>query len=157
ANAAAAILVSDDSAIRNAVPRVLRSLVRVDESGRSSRRYAALAEFADDPAQKRLVQHLVDARLCVTDERDGEPVVAFAHDSLLQSLPVLTDWLRQEAGLLQTRELAQRETQLWQQHEEADSWLATSDKLVLFRTLQAAAVPLPQPVQEFVRRSQRRV
>jgi len=157
AKAASAVLNSDEPDLQRAMPRVFRCLVSVDDTGRASRRYAALTEFAADPLQNRIVQRLVDSRLCVTDERDGEPVVAFAHDSLLSSLPVLTEWLQQEAGLLQTRELAQRETRLWQQHEESDDWLAASDKLVLFKTLEAAEVPLQGPVTEFVRRSQRRV
>jgi WD40 repeat protein len=157
AKAAAAVLKSDDADLQRAVPRVFRSLVSVDDAGRASRRYVSLAEIAQDPVQKRLVARLVDARLCVTDERDGEPVVAFAHDSLLRTLPMLTDWLKLETGLLQTRELAQRETRMWQQHDGADSWLATSDKLVLFKSLEAANLPLPGAVRDFMQRSRRRV
>jgi WD40 repeat protein len=156
ATTAQAVL-STEAADSRAVPRLFRSLVSVDEAGHASRRYASLSEISQDPTQQRLTHRLVEARLCVTDQRDGEPVVAFAHDSLLRTLPAITDWLKQEAGLLQTRELAQREARLWQQHGEADSWLATSDKLLLFKSLDTAEVVLSDAVREFIRRSQRRV
>jgi WD40 repeat protein len=136
---------------------LFRSLVRIDESGIATRRYAPMSEIQADPPQQDLVVRLVQARLCVTDERDGEPVVAFAHDALLRSLPALTDWLKDEAGLLQTRELAQRDSKLWQQHGQSDAWLASSDKLVLFKTLHSAQMTLRPDVEEFLARSQRQV
>ena len=157
ATAAEAVLRAEDTESQRTVARVFRSLVSVDEVGRASRRYALLAEIAPNPADKRLTLRLVEARLCVTDRREGEAVVAFAHDSLLRALPALTAWLRQEAGLLQTRELAQREARLWQQHGEADSWLATPDKLAMFETLEAAEIALPNPIRDFIQRSRQRV
>ena len=69
------------------------------------------------PAQGKILSQLIETRLCVTDQRDAQAVVAFAHDSLLQSLPALIDWLKREAGLLQTRELAQRETEPVNRHQ----------------------------------------
>jgi tetratricopeptide (TPR) repeat protein len=138
-------------------PRIFRCLVSVDEWGNAARRYAPVSEVADDPAQQRLLQRFIEARLCVTDQRGGQAVVAFAHDTLLATLPALTEWLQLETGLMQTRELAQRETRSWQQHGEADDWLAAADKLAAFETLEAARVALPAPVQTFIERSRRRV
>ena len=157
ATTAEAVLKAEATDSQRAVPRLFRTLVSVDEFGHATRRYAPMAEIAEDSAQKRLVSHLVEARLCVTDQRDEQPVVAFAHDTLLGTLPALTDWLKQEAGLLQTRELAQRETRLWQQHGQSDAWLAASDKLVVFKTLEAAEIALPPPTRTFIERSARRV
>jgi WD40 repeat protein len=157
ATAAESVLQAEDAHSQHALPRVFRSLVSVDEVGRASRRYAPLAEIARHPIQLRITLRLVEARLCVTDQRDGEPVAAFAHESLLRTLPALIDWLKQEAGLLQTRELAQRERQLWHQHGEADSWLASADKLLAFKELETADIAIPEPVRDFVRRSERRV
>ena len=154
---AAAVLNTNDPESRRAVPRVFRSLVGVDDSGRASRRYARIAEIRQDPPQKTLLDRLVKARLCVTDQRDGEPVVAFAHDAVLWTLPALTDWLKEETGFLQTRELAQRETQLWQQHGKLDAWLASADKLIAFKALDAAAIGLSDSVREFIARSERQV
>ena len=157
ATTAQTVLESDDAQSQRALPLLFRSLVRVNESGRATRRYAAMSEFDGHTRQGKLVQRLVAARLCATDERDGEAVVAFAHDSLLRTLPPLVKWLKQEAGLLQTRELAQRETRLWGEHGESDDWLAGADKLIALKTLNAADVALPEPVRRYIQRSEQRV
>lgn len=137
--------------------RVFRSLVSVDETGRAVRRYAPIAEVDEDATQQRLLSQLVEARLCVTDQRVGEPVVAFAHDSLLLTLPALTDWLKEEGGLLQTRELAEHETRLWLENGRSDAWLAATDKVVSFKAVKAAGIPLTAEVGTFIERSSRRV
>jgi tetratricopeptide (TPR) repeat protein len=153
----AAVLNADGEESSRSAPRLFRSLVSVDDSGRATRRYAPLADVTGDAAQGRLLSRLLEARLCVTDQRDGQAVVAFAHDTLLQTLPALIDWLKEEAGLLQTRDLAQRETRLWEQRDHADSWLAPADKVAAFRTLQDAGIVLPDSVRSFIERSDRRV
>jgi len=160
ATAAAAVLAAagggaPDDGTRT-LPRLFRSLVSVDDTGRATRRYAPLTDVTADPGQKALLDRLIASRLCVTDQRDGHPVVAFAHDTLLNTLPALTDWLNREAGLLQTRELAQRDTHLWQTHGESDDWLAAADKLASFQTLEAADIVLPVGVRTFIERSARR-
>jgi hypothetical protein len=157
ATRAAGILSAEGEESQRAAQRVFRSLVSVDDAGNASRRYAPAAELGADAAQQRLVQRFIEARLCVSDQRNDQAVVAFAHDTLLKTLPALTEWLQRETGLLQTRELAQRETHAWQQHAEADDWLAAADKLAAFETLEAAEVVLPDPVRNFIDRSRRRV
>jgi WD40 repeat protein len=157
ASTAKQILDLDTAESERTAHRVFRSLVRVDEFGRAARRYALTAEIAEDPAQARLVARLVEARLCVTDQRDAQAVVAFAHDTLLHTLPALTDWLKQEAGMLQTREQAHREAGLWQQHGRSSDWLATPDKLGAFEVLVAANIPLSPGVRSFINRSRRQV
>ncbi len=137
--------------------RVFRSLVSVDETSRAVRRYAPIAEITRDASDKALVTRLVNARLCITDRRDGEPVVAFAHDSLLITLSALTQWLKEEGALLQTRELAERETRLWREHGESDSWLAAVGKVAAFNALEAAEIPLAVDVRTFISRSQSQV
>jgi tetratricopeptide (TPR) repeat protein len=140
-----------------AAQRLFRSLVSVDDLGNATRRYARLSELSGDPAQFDLLQRFIAARLCVADQRGGEAVVAFAHDTLLQTLPALTAWLQRETGLMQTRDLAQRETQSWQQHGMSDDWLAAADKLAAFERLEVAGVVLPDSVGDFIARSRRRV
>jgi WD40 repeat protein/TPR repeat protein len=157
ATTADAVLKAEAVDLQRALPHLFRILVNVDEVGGAFRRYAPIAEIAQDPAQKRLLLRLVEARLCVTDQREGEAVVAFAHEALLRTWPVLIDWLQQEAGLLQTRELAQRETRLWQQHGQSDDWLAAADKLAAFKQLETAGIALSEPVGTFIDRSARRV
>jgi tetratricopeptide (TPR) repeat protein len=157
ANTAERVLAAGGSDSERAIPRLFRSLVSVDDSGRATRRYAPIADITGDPTQGRILSRLIETRLCVTDQRDAQAVVAFAHDSLLQSLPALIDWLKREEGLLQTRELAQRETALWQQHGESADWLAPADKLAGFQALQAAEIVLPAGVSTFIARSAQRV
>jgi tetratricopeptide (TPR) repeat protein len=157
ATTAATVLSADGRAAQSSVPRLFRSLVSVDEFGHATRRYAPLSEITQDETQRKLLSSLIDTRLCVTDQRDGQAVVAFAHDTLLQTLPMLIDWLNQEAGLLQIRELAQRDAYLWQQHAESEVWLAGADKLTLFNSIEAAQIVLPEAVHRFIDRSAQRV
>jgi WD40 repeat protein len=137
--------------------QVFRSLVSVDELGVAFRRYAPMSEFLEHSTEKRLLLQFVAARLCVTDQREGQAVAAFAHEALLRTWPAIIDWLRREAGLLQTRELAQRETRQWQLHGQSDDWLAGADKLVAFNQIMTAGIALPEPVRTFVERSAYRV
>ena len=157
ATTAARLLSAEGADTRRTIPRLFRSLVSVDDTGHATRRYAPLVDISGDPAQNRILLRLIEARLCVTDQREGQAVVAFAHDTLLHTLPALIDWLKEEAGLLQTRELAQRETQQWQQHAQSDAWLATADKLTAFKALEAAEIVLPEGIRTFIDRSIRRV
>jgi WD40 repeat protein len=153
---AASVLEASAPAERNALPRLFRHLVSVDDQAQVTRRFAPIAEVALDGPAQRVLQRLVTARLCVTDQRDGKGVVSFAHDTLLQTLPALTEWLKKEAGLLQARHLAQREADLWAQHAQSDAWLAGADKLIGFSPLEAAGISLPPLTREFIVRSARR-
>jgi WD40 repeat protein/TPR repeat protein len=132
---------------------LFRTLVSVDDVGRAIRRYAPVAEFARHAVQHNLISELIAARLCTVDQREGEPTVAFTHDSVLTTLPVIAEWLQREGALLQTREIAQRDARLWQQHCESNSWLAASDKVLLFQTLEDADIALLPEVQRFIDRS----
>jgi len=140
-----------------AFPKLMRSLASVDENGTAVRRYAPLAEFAEGSPERQLLDALIARRLCVADLRGDEAVASFAHEALIHSWPRVADWLRAEAGLLQTRELALHETKLWQQHGESDAWLASADKLIAFKHLELAGIKLPEAAARFVEQSRRRV
>jgi WD40 repeat protein len=150
------VINSADINSRQVVESVFRSLVSVDDVGKAVRRYAPLSELSIDPKRQRMVDHFVKARLCVTDQREGIPVVAFAHDTLLRTLPALTDWLRQEASLIQTRDLALREASLWEKHNNSDHWLAGDYKLAAFKGLIATTITLPDTARQFIERSAQR-
>lgn len=137
--------------------RLFRSLVSVDETGIATRRYAPRSEIAEDPAQERLLDALVNARLCVSDRQDGQPVVALAHEAVLRAWPELAEWLKFESQILQLREVAEREARLWQRHACSDSWLAPPGKLAALAPLSTAGVRLSETVSEFIERSRRRV
>jgi tetratricopeptide (TPR) repeat protein len=155
--AAAESVMTGDAELPGVASRLFRSLVSVDDDGRPMRRYAPLAELSADSEQRHLLLRLVQARLCVTDQHDGNAVAAFAHDSLLSTFPALSDWLRHEAALLQTRDVARHDTREWQKHAESDAWLATADKLSTFAALESAEIALPQSVRKFLERSRQRV
>jgi tetratricopeptide (TPR) repeat protein len=157
AAAAESVMAGDVEKSREVVARLFRSLVSVDDDGRPMRRYAPMAELSADPEQRHLLLRLVQARLCVTDQHDGIAVAAFAHDALLSTFPALRDWLRHEAALLRTRDLARHDTREWQKHAESDAWLAAADKLSTFAALESAEIELPQSVRKFLERSRQRV
>jgi WD40 repeat protein len=157
AASAEAVLVEQGAAGAAALERLLRSLVSVDESGQATRRYARLTEIPEGSSERALLERLIQRRLCVTDNRGHGAEVSLAHEALLRSWPRLTDWLAQETGLLQMRELAQRDTRLWLEHARSDAWLAGADKVVAFKALEAAAIPLAPEVRNFIDRSRRQV
>jgi len=157
ATAAEAAFQADLAESERVLPRIFRSLVSVDDEGRPSKRYAPVAELANNPAQRKLLDRLVNARLCVTDLREGSTVIAFAHEALLRTWPRLRHWLTQEGALLQVRELAQREMRLWREHGRSKAWLAAADKVVSFKALETAAIPLPDEVRDFIDRSELQV
>jgi WD40 repeat protein len=150
-------VLANQQGVAASFPNLMRSLVSVDDNGTATRRYAPLTEFASGTPERALLDALVARRLCVADQRGNEAVVSFAHEALILSWPRVTDWLKVEAGLLQTRELALRDTRLWQQHSESEAWLATADKLVAFRALEVAKIALPEPSRKYLERSRRRV
>ncbi|HEY0801618.1 MAG TPA: AAA family ATPase [Steroidobacteraceae bacterium] len=156
ATTAEAVLNAEGPELANERTDLFRSLVSVDDLGGASRRFAPLDEFDNRPVQKRLLERLIESRLCVTDQRDGQSVVAFAHESLLRTWPTLVEWLRNQAGLLQLRDMAQRETRQWQQHGQSADWLASADKLAVLLRLEIAGIPLRPAVRVFIDRSVQR-
>jgi WD40 repeat protein len=142
---------------RVAPARLFRALVTLDENGRAMRRYVSLDEISDNESLRSTLAAFVEARLCVSDERDGKPVVSFAHDALLRTWPALVDWLKEEVGLLKARQLAERDCRLWEEHARSTDWLASHDKLALFASLGRAELSLPGSVPEFIALSERRM
>lgn len=138
------------------VTRLFRSLVAVDDTGTAMRRYAPRAEIAEDPAQERLLVALVNARLCVSGQRDGQPVAALAHEAVLRTWPELVDWLKEESRLLRLRDLAERDAQLWVRQARSDDWLASPSKLAALEPLNDAGVRLSEPARHFIARSRMR-
>jgi len=137
-----------------AFPRLMRSLAGVDDNGTAVRRYAPLAEFAEGSAERALLDALIARRLCVADFRGDQPVASFAHEALIQSWPRVAQWLRAEAGLLQTRDQLLAEARRWDQHGRKRDWLVTaSDRLASIRSVIAADIPLPNVARQFAEQS----
>lgn len=141
---------------KTGLSRLFRHLVSVDGSGMVMRRHAPRWEIAENPAQEQLLDALVNARLCVSDQQEGQSLVVLAHEAVLRTWPDLVDWLREEWRLLQLRELAEHDARLWQQHGCSDSWLAPPGKLAALAVLGAADVRLSRPLGQFIERSRKR-
>jgi len=157
ATAAEAAVQIDPAQAEHALPRIFRSLVSVDDDGRPSKRAALVAEVARSAVDRRLLERLVAARLCITDQHDGTAVVSFAHEALLRTWPRLRDWLAQEGAALQARDLLVAEAKRWEQHGKRRDWLVTaSDRLASIRTVIDADIPLPEVAREFAGESARR-
>ncbi len=151
---AAEATVQADAGYESVLHRTFRSLVSVDDEGRASKRYAPVEEIASGPAERRLLERLVAARLCVTDQLDGSAVVAFAHEALLRTWPRLRDWLAREAALLQARDLLIAEARRWEQHGKRRDWLVTApDRLASIHRVTEANVPVPELVRQFAQDS----
>ncbi len=73
--------------------RILERLV-TPERTRDMVELSELTALGPDPAAgRRVIDHLVEARLLVVRTEAGEPVVELVHDSLIARWPTLRDWL----------------------------------------------------------------
>jgi WD40 repeat protein len=150
AASAEAVLTAHGESGARALPTLLRTLVCVDESGQATRRYAALEEFPEGSAERLLLSHLIESRLCISD-RQSQSVASLAHEALLRSWPRLTDWLATERNLLQDRETVERDATLWNKHGRGSDWLATTaDKLAVHSRLETSAVRLSDVGRAYV-------
>lgn len=88
---------------KDTVKKVFLQLVQPGAGTEDTRRIAQRAEIGD--RNWRLVQHLADKRLIVTDRRaDGAEVVEIIHEALIQQWPRLRQWME-----------AEREFRVWQE------------------------------------------
>lgn len=144
---------------------VMRQLVRIGEGeseGKALRRDAAVDGFALDSGERRLVDALVDARLCVTDapaspSSAAVPRVRIAHEALLSCWPRVQHWLQQDGELLRIRDRVSRDAEQWQRHGRPKDLLASDGKrLDEIKTVAVSGMPLSEIVAAFVARSRER-
>ena len=151
---AAEAAVQADTDCERELPHIFRNLVSVDDEGRVSKRYAPVEELASGPAGQRLLERLIAARLCVTDQHDGSARIAFAHEALLRTWPRLRDWSTSEGALLQARDLLIAEARRWQQHDKRRDWLVIApDRLASIRRVIEADIPVPALARQFAQES----
>ena len=102
-------------------------LVRVDEAeGPPKRRVAALSELP--PEAGRLVRHLIDQRLLVTDVRAGEAIVEVSHEAVLRHWKALSVWIEEDRANLRAFEAVRTAASEWRQRTfpggaPNESWL----------------------------------
>lgn len=97
------------------------------------RRVARLADLPPD--SHGLIQALVDRRLLLTDQRDGEPVVEVAHEALLRQWDVLSGWLAAEREDLKDADVLERAAQAWDKSGRKDAWLMEAERLAIAEAL----------------------
>jgi tetratricopeptide (TPR) repeat protein len=148
---------SDDG--DTAFREVMRELVAVGHDGVATRRYAPLVGFPEGSPARKLLEHLVERRLCVTtDEGRGTgPVTRLAHEALIRSWPRVQRWLEEETSLLRVRDELASDAAVWEYHKRADDWLgATPEKLAAIRQIAKANLMPPGAAAEYALRSERR-
>ncbi|MGO9155642.1 nSTAND1 domain-containing NTPase [Mycobacterium sp.] len=104
-----------------------------DEAMRRVGRYADLPE-----PSRELIDAMVDKRLLVRDERDGQVVIEVALESLLRQWDDLAGWLREEAQNLKAADEIERNSTAWAANHQDPAWLLTGTRLTdaesLYRT-----------------------
>lgn len=116
---------------REALERVFRDLVEVDERGTATRRRANRAVLVADAGADALVAAFTDARLLVGDRGSrGEAVVEVAHEALLREWPRLADWIRDTADDHRLRRQITQLAAYWDAHERRDEHRWPDDRVV---------------------------
>lgn len=89
-----------------------------------------VARWSDLPADSHpLLGALVDKRLLVKDERDGDVVVEVALESLLRQWDELAGWLVAEADDLKDADSIEHAASLWNHSERHEDWLLEGTRL----------------------------
>ncbi|MBO1756660.1 helix-turn-helix domain-containing protein [Allobranchiibius sp. CTAmp26] len=84
--------------------RLLLSLIVVDDAGHATSRAAPIEDLeGDDPGTRRVLAHLLDRRLLVSNGR----TVRFSHESVIDAWPQLQDWIAADrADLVVARDVS---------------------------------------------------
>ncbi len=97
-----------------------------------------VARYDDLPQLTRpTIDALVEKRLLVRDERDGQIVVEVALESLLRQWDELAGWLREERQHLKTADDIERGAAAWASHDRDPAWLLTGSRFTEAETLAA--------------------
>jgi DNA-binding winged helix-turn-helix (wHTH) protein/tetratricopeptide (TPR) repeat protein len=147
-----------DANVAAAFVPVLQRLVVVASDGEEVA--ASIVRWRDlaNRAQRRLVQHLVDAHLLVSLLENSEPCFTVAHEALLRHWPRVVDWVESHRTLLRSRSRIAEMAQRWltegrRQEHLLPRGLLLADARMLY---QQATPPLSSGQRLFVRRCLRR-
>lgn len=137
---------------RRQLPALFRRLTDVSESGAPVRRRARLSSLPQDPATRRLVQVLAQARLLVvSDDESHEPTIEVAHEALFQSWPRLAEWIQQTQDDMTLLRQLQRAAADWDRAGRPDSFLWPHERLIMVEAMVRNLDPELDPVvEEFI-------
>ncbi|HEX2012021.1 MAG TPA: winged helix-turn-helix domain-containing protein [Roseateles sp.] len=112
-----------------ALPQVLALLVMLPGEGQGTTGRRALWDELAGPAERELVQALVDARLLVSDLGAGEQAgFRVAHEAILRRWPRVTEWIATHQQALQLRSRLRQQVERWQAEGRAAEYLLPKGK-----------------------------
>jgi formylglycine-generating enzyme required for sulfatase activity len=94
------------------LPRLLQSLLVVNEEGQPTRRRVPILQFPKD--LRALVGILISERLLITEGEGEEATVSLAHEKLTETWPSLSKWIDENKRDLFELRQAEREAGLWE-------------------------------------------
>ncbi len=99
-------------------------LVRlVTSSGTRARQTATELGIHRDEARRKAIAALVEGRLVVADELDGEPVYEIAHEALISGWPKLRAWLDRASNIRAVQERLTAAAREWERAARAQEYL----------------------------------
>jgi WD40 repeat protein len=99
-----------------------------------------VARRSDLPQESHpLIDALVDKRLLLSDEREGEKVIEVAHEALLRQWDTLANWLRTLSEDLKLSDGVERAADEWEKSGRNDAWLMVGERLSIVETLASKA------------------
>lgn len=99
-------------------------LVRlVTSSGTRARQTATELGVHQDHARRNAIAALVEGRLVVADELDGEPVYEIAHEALISGWPKLRAWLDRASNIRAVQERLTAAAREWERSARAEEYL----------------------------------
>jgi hypothetical protein len=116
---------------QKAMNEVFRELVEVDERGIAIRRRAVRRQVCRSPAAEEFVDRFTDARLLVTTDEKGQPIVEVAHEALLRRWPRLEEWINTVTGELTLLRQVQTEAARWDKQGRPKILLWPHERLLL--------------------------
>ncbi|MGE5260139.1 MAG: TIR domain-containing protein [Actinomycetota bacterium] len=132
-------------------------LVRVNDEGEYVRHPSRWSDLP--PKALPILQKLIDARLLVTRDVDGQHTVEVTHEALIRKWPRLRAWLDEEREFLIGKSRLEAALADWEKAPEADKQAALLQGLSLSRASQWLIdhpLALSEAEQRFVKASQER-
>ncbi|WP_422733830.1 hypothetical protein ACN26Y_28270 [Micromonospora sp. WMMD558] len=145
----------DEGGIQQTLSTLLR-FVSLDAND-VTKRPVALRDIGPD--QRRIVDAFVDARLLITNVRDGEPVVEVAHEALFRLWAPLRQEVETRAEQLRQRSELERWAADWENSSRSHDYLLTGQRLALAEQWLAGLDALGQAgesVRSLIEHSKRR-
>jgi HEAT repeat protein len=98
---------------RDAFGRVFSRLVQISDESIPTRKRAALASWESEEDARKHIEALVDARLLVSDEQEGEATIEVAHEALLEKWTALIAWIGQHGEDLRVIDEMRQRAAVW--------------------------------------------